>query len=65
MFRRFSAVPLLLYLAIALPLAPVVGEDGASKSGDASVKILLITSGCCHDYDFQTKAMQLPFWRFF
>ena len=59
MFLRFSAVPFLLCLAVILPLAKVVGEDGASKADDASVKILLITSGCCHDYDFQTKAMQL------
>ena len=26
-----------------------------------SVKILLITGGCCHDYDFQAKAMQIAF----
>lgn len=30
-----------------------------SEQDDDSVNILLITSGCCHDYDFQTKAMQL------
>ena len=59
MFLRFSAVSFILCLAILLPLTKVVGEDGSSKAGDASVKILLITSGCCHDYDFQTKAMQL------
>jgi hypothetical protein len=23
------------------------------------VKVLVITGGCCHDYDYQTKAMQL------
>ena len=27
------------------------------------LRILLITSGCCHNYDFQTKAMQLAFKR--
>ena len=25
------------------------------------VKILLITGGCCHDYDYQTKEMQAAF----
>ena len=32
-------------------------ETTAKKPG--SIKILLITSGCCHDYDFQTRSMQL------
>ena len=31
-----------------------------AKATDADpLRILLITSGCCHDYDFQTRAMQL------
>lgn len=29
-------------------------DDAASKP----IKALIITGGCCHDYDFQTKAMQ-------
>ncbi|WP_246114747.1 ThuA domain-containing protein [Rubripirellula tenax] len=28
---------------------------------NSSLKILVVTGGCCHDYDFQTKAMQLAF----
>lgn len=28
------------------------------QAADAPIKILLVTGGCCHDYDFQTKAMQ-------
>jgi uncharacterized protein len=31
----------------------------AAETEKSPVKILLVTSGCCHDYDFQTKAMQL------
>ena len=31
------------------------------SASDKSLTLLLITSGCCHDYDFQTKAMQLAF----
>lgn len=31
------------------------------ESGSDAIDVLLITSGCCHDYDFQTKAMQLAF----
>ena len=40
---------------LALSLAPTAHANGES------INILLITSGCCHDYDFQTKAMQLAF----
>lgn len=40
-------------------------EASAAKQATATdsdaVRILLITSGCCHDYDFQTRAMQLAF----
>jgi len=41
-------------LVSALFVAPLRAEEG-----EKSISILLITSGCCHDYDFQTKAMQL------
>ncbi len=36
-------------------------DDSARGASSDSVKILLITGGCCHDYDFQAKAMQLAF----
>ncbi|MEM9824948.1 MAG: ThuA domain-containing protein [Planctomycetota bacterium] len=44
---------------VGLPrvLAEAPAEDNASEPVD----ILLVTSGCCHDYDFQTKALQLAF----
>lgn len=32
-----------------------------ARADDSPLKILLITGGCCHDYDFQAKAMQLAF----
>lgn len=36
------------------------GASAAENDQDEGpIRILLITSGCCHDYDFQTKAMQL------
>ncbi len=43
-------------MALVFGLPALRGDE--STSGD-SCNILLITSGCCHDYDFQTKAMQL------
>lgn len=42
----------LLLVALITPF--VTSEDAASKP----MKALIITGGCCHDYDFQTKAMQ-------
>ena len=54
---RLNAVLLCLFVARSLPVASA--EDVAEKGADGSINILLITSGCCHDYDFQTKAMQL------
>ncbi len=35
-------------------------SDASPKASEAkSMKILLVTGGCCHDYEYQTKAMQL------
>jgi len=41
-----------------LGVSPTLGNDATD---DSSLNLLLVTSGCCHDYDFQTKAMQLAF----
>lgn len=46
---------LLTLLLVGLSVA------GRPAAADDSIKILLITGGCCHDYDFQAKAMQLAF----
>ncbi|MEM9588218.1 MAG: ThuA domain-containing protein, partial [Planctomycetota bacterium] len=34
-------------------------SGGLPAVADEPIKVLLVTGGCCHDYDFQTKAMQL------
>lgn len=47
-----------LALAVLLVSTSSAQQTNAKPSGD-SIQILLITSGCCHDYDFQTKSMQL------
>ncbi len=47
-----------LLIVLLMGMAPLLGDD---TNSDGSLNILLITSGCCHDYDFQTKAMQLAF----
>lgn len=43
-------------IALTCNTKPCSGEE-------KPLQILLITSGCCHDYDFQTKSMQLAFKR--
>jgi type 1 glutamine amidotransferase len=40
----------------------LVAQSAASASGGSAgvpLKILLVTGGCCHDYEFQAKAIQL------
>ncbi len=49
---------LVLLLVTASFVSPAFAGDGSAGS---PLRILLITSGCCHDYDFQTKSMQLAF----
>lgn len=44
-------------LTLAILSTPAQSDDSQPATG--SVNILLITGGCCHDYDFQTKSMQL------
>ena len=51
----------LFTVAIVAPLTFSVlslADDAAKKKPAGPLKVLLITSGCCHDYDFQTKAMK-------
>jgi type 1 glutamine amidotransferase len=50
---------LLAVLAIVAGASQASADDATDKRSGKSIHILLITSGCCHDYDFQTKAMQL------
>jgi type 1 glutamine amidotransferase len=46
-------------LIATLVLPVLFGSQAARGEETESIKVLLITGGCCHDYDFQTKAMQL------
>jgi len=40
-----------------------VSSTAVVRAEKPSLKVLLVTGGCCHDYDFQAKAMQLAFER--
>jgi type 1 glutamine amidotransferase len=58
--------PIVLSLGVALPIvandvntASAADATKASATTDETLNILLITSGCCHDYDFQAKSLQL------
>ncbi len=54
--------PRLSFLSFVVAVV-VCSADAYSQSNDTvssgPIEALLITGGCCHDYDFQTKAMQL------
>ena len=62
---RCRAVSLMSGCLIAISLLACystrVSAAEINSAANQSINILLITSGCCHDYDFQTKAMQLAF----
>jgi type 1 glutamine amidotransferase len=51
----WSAGLICVLLSILNPAAD--GQDVPSET-DQPIKVLLITGGCCHDYEFQTKSMQ-------
>ena len=51
-----SALALSLYLTVSAPADKEKGQSAADNSGK-SLKCLLVTGGCCHDYDFQKQAL--------
>ena len=51
--RSFLVV--LGFLAMLLAFSSHAAESVAANP----IRVLLVTGGCCHDYEFQTKAMQL------
>jgi uncharacterized protein len=59
--HRFSlAAPILVLLISAFSFAQQASSNVSSDSASQkSISVLLITGGCCHDYDFQSKSMQL------
>lgn len=54
---RPSALSVLTWLL----LATTALHSTASFAAEPAVKILLITGGCCHDYQYQTDAMKAAF----
>jgi uncharacterized protein len=58
MLTRYSTNFLLFCLAPLLLVQTSISY-GQSSIDKQPIQALLITGGCCHDYDFQTKAMQL------
>ena len=48
----------LLLLALMLSSALAMGDEPNNAS---PIKVLLVTGGCCHDYPYQTRAMQAAF----
>lgn len=60
-----SNIPRFLYMLLrsiqfsVLLLCLVSLAQAQDSKQTAPIKALLVTGGCCHDYEFQTKAMQL------
>lgn len=57
MHRRFFMVAGLLATALTSTLGYAQNTDAAAVPS-TPVRILLVTGGCCHDYRYQTEAMQ-------
>ena len=51
---RFRTLAPLLVFSLTCFGQPTRGDESSG-----SLRILLVTGGCCHDYDFQTKALQI------
>jgi uncharacterized protein len=48
------------FAVLIASFAKADSPSGARQSPDAkAIRVLVVTGGCCHDYEFQTKAMQL------
>ena len=43
---------------LTLLFVVLLGSVSSFADEASSLKVLLITGGCCHDYDFQSKALQ-------
>jgi len=55
-------LPVMAMLLLTFSLTVQAEEKPAGKDGGkgaSKINALLVTGGCCHDYPFQTKAMQL------
>ncbi|MEM6979221.1 MAG: ThuA domain-containing protein [Planctomycetota bacterium] len=52
--------PAICLMWIAFSIESLTAETSSSTSTHPKpIHVLLVTGGCCHDYDFQTKALQL------
>ena len=49
----------LVYLALIVSLFATPFLDAAGEKSDKPIRVLLITGGCCHDYNFQTRQLVL------
>ena len=60
MSHLVSKVSAIVSLGIfSLFALPGLAQEEKGQTGKGPIKALIITGGCCHDYPFQTKAMQL------
>ena len=56
-FLSLSSRVLCIALFVSMMFSSSVTH--AEEAANKPINVLLVTGGCCHDYDFQTKALQL------
>lgn len=47
-----------LLLLLSCSVAPLAAARGAEDDSGQPLRVLLVTGGCCHDYEFQARSMQ-------
>lgn len=47
-----------LLLSLSLVLIAIADANGADGEAERPLRVLLVTGGCCHDYEFQARSMQ-------
>lgn len=59
MSSTFNSVftSLLLIAAASLPVVSIAAEPAAPGGGRSTIKALIVTGGCCHDYEKQKKIL--------
>ena len=57
MKNKFCSIIVLFLFATSISVLQADNEKVVAKKKDRQLRVLLVTGGCCHDYDFQTKQM--------
>ncbi len=58
-FKQFANFSRVLTVVCLVSSSTTLLAQAEKKDAGKPISVLLVTGGCCHDYDFQSKALQL------